>query len=402
MSDDVLDSLARLLAASGYSVEDLVEHHRRATTDERPATLTVARHVDQVLAVLGAGTARGYRTHFVRLVDGVGPQCDCLCETCLDDFVADAVCHDRGGHCAKRLSFAPAGDKVLREGCIGRNELEVLAVIAERMSAKKAAIDNRGRARRGLSAKTAHGQGGREMCVAALRCLFDRAIPEHLRTNPAEKIKKGNRSETRRRALTDDELAELLDETVGAGDDPEGDLALVWTALETGARRGGIVSATVGALNTELSTIRLLEKGKKEREQPISSDLAEYLLALAVERGGSRCLRGHSDFDPNAALFYFADSTPSAPHPLTTRRFDTLNGRLQRALPWANDMMFSGHVLRHTSGTIIERVAGTQVARKFLGHGKRRTTDTYTDASETEVATAFSKMTGQDHPKARR
>jgi integrase len=57
-------------------------------------------------------------------------------------------------------------------------------------------------------------------------------------------------------------------------------------------------------------------------------------------------------------------------------------------------MNFTVHCARHTAGTIVERIAGTQVARKFLGHATRAVTEEYTKATNEEIATAFSIMTG--------
>jgi len=99
-------------------------------------------------------------------------------------------------------------------------------------------------------------------------------------------------------------------------------------------------------------------------------------------------------------VFWYRARGSQPCRPLTGRRYDTLFQRVQATLPWADQVAFTAHGLRHTAGTLVERLAGTQVARRFLGHADRTVTDTYTDASEAEVAAAVARLTGQPHPLA--
>ena len=63
-------------------------------------------------------------------------------------------------------------------------------------------------------------------------------------------------------------------------------------------------------------------------------------------------------------------------------------------------MSYSGHALRHTIATMVERQAGFETARKMLRHARVRTTDTYTEASTADVARAIAAITAQAHPLA--
>jgi integrase len=273
--------------------------------------------------------------------------------------------------------------------------------LVQRMAVKRAMHDNIARARRGLAVKPTTGQGAREMCVQAMNTLFTRMVEDGLiDRSPANGLKKGTRSASRRRALTDSELAQVFDVVSSGGDDAVLDLAMTWAEFELGARRGGILSLNVGQLDPVTQFIHLLEKGNRLDAQPCSLQLIEFLLAFAKSRGGDVCVLGSPRYDPNAPVFYYKDSTPETPHRVTGRRFDTLHRRVQSALPWANSMSYSGHALRHTIATMVERQAGFETARKMLRHARVRTTDTYTEASTADVARAIAAITAQDHPLA--
>jgi integrase/recombinase XerC len=78
-----------------------------------------------------------------------------------------------------------------------------------------------------------NGRGGRsaeEHLVAALRCLYQRAVDDGLITeadNPARKVAKPRRLPTTRRALPDTRLAEINEVAATTGDDPELDTLLL-------------------------------------------------------------------------------------------------------------------------------------------------------------------------------
>lgn len=381
MSDETLAPIAALLKANNLTVEDLAEYHAASgnTTGDSNAP-TLSEFLEDLRKCLTEGTLRGYDTHFKRLESGIEWLCACDCDACITEWSDRGTCSCTCRTCERTaLEWKAAGTRPMRKGEFRRSELEPFAELAQRLARKRALVQNKSRARRGLSAKPTHGQGGREMAVAALRCLFERAVDDELFSrNPAEKIGKGARGEPKRRALSSSEIEELFGVVVNGGDDPELDLLIFWAELELGARRSGVIALTIGTLLEQRQTARLHEKGRKEREQPLSAELRDALIAHSVRRGGTRCIEGHPDFDPNAPVLFHRDSTPEHPHALTSRRFDTLHRRIQPELPWANEMMFSGHALRHTLGTITDRLRGGKVAEAMLGHGPRRPTDMYT------------------------
>jgi integrase len=283
-------------------------------------------------------------------------------------------------------------------------ELKHYVTVAQRMSQKKAVRDNIGRAKKGLVAKSTHGKGGMELAICALRHLFSYPVANGvLPANPAEKLKKPRRNETKRRSLSDKKLPEFLDAVAGGGDDPEFDVMMCAFHMETGARQGGAVSLQVGHLRWANQMVELTEKGAKVADQPVSLELLEQLESFAISRGGEACDHKSPAYDPTRPVFYYlhpmdsSDGSP-VPHPLSDRRYDTLYKRIQKSLPWANEIGLTNHCIRRTGASIIERIAGTQTARLFLRHGNRNVTDIYAQSSLQRLATAVSIYTGSAHP----
>ena len=390
----IVASIAGLIDANGLELADV---EAALTGVEDTSSPTVGEYIPVVLRTLSDTRTRGaYRTHLRRLADGIARVCSCPCEACAIAYMDDGDCAWSCKACAENaLEFPGIGERRMRNRVVTFTDLEVFAALAERMAIKRAVRDNASRRKRGLGPKAEHGQRARDTCRSAINALFERAVLDGLlSTNPAAKLRGGRPTETKRRALSDIEVAELLDTVASGGDDPELDLLICWAGLELGNRRAGLIGLTVEDLKIERQLVTLHEKNKKDRDQPVSLELLDALTAHAVARGGHRCEPGHPTFDPTASVFYYRDSTPERPHPLARKRFDTLHKRIQRALPWAKEMNFTVHCARHTAGTIVERIAGTQVARKFLGHATRAVTEEYTKATNEEIATAFSIMTG--------
>lgn len=119
-----------------------------------------------------------------------------------------------------RLAITLLGDRRLAEVTV----VDLQLVVAEAAS----------RARRRRS--TSNGRSSQETCVAALRAMFSRARAAGLiRADPAGLLVKPRRAGSRRRALDDIELAELIDAVRATSNDPDLDLLLVRFHLESGA-----------------------------------------------------------------------------------------------------------------------------------------------------------------------
>jgi integrase/recombinase XerC len=270
-----------------------------------------------------------------------------------------------------RLATARLGDRPLVAVTVA-DLAEVVAEAAAR--ARRARPDSSGRA-------------SRESCVAALRALFARAMAAGLITvNPAAVLVKPRRVRSRRRALDDDELAELIDAVRTTSRDPDLDLLVIRFHLESGARREGALNLRRRDLDPTRATVWLREKGGTEREQPVSPSLVGLLEHHATVRGSAH---------PDDPVFRTSNGRP-----MSARRFDTIFARARTCLPWADRTPISAHVLRHTAITAVGRLAGYPVAQAFAGHAPPSVTGRYLHASLTDVAIAVAALTGQPHPLA--
>jgi integrase len=250
-------------AAVGVSLEDLIAAH------PGPAVVvpTLAEHVEAIAPTFGAGAAATYRSYW-------------------------------------RLAVGLLGDRRLTEITVAD-----LGTVVTTASA---------RARQRRAGST--GRSSTESCVAALRARFGRAHAAGLiPTNPAAALSKPRRARSRRRALDDTEIAELVDAIRTTSDDPDGDLLLVRFHLETGARRQGALSLRLVDIDQRRSTAWLQEKNGNEREQPLSPTLTHLLIGHATGRGAT---------GPDDSVFRRRSGRP-----ITGRRYDTIFSRARACLP---------------------------------------------------------------------
>jgi hypothetical protein len=239
---------------------------------------------------LSKNSQRSYHTHFNHLIEGIVRQCECVCSACIKDFARSGTCTCTT--CATARTFPAQGDVFISTSAIASIDLELMVELVHIMAVKRAQGENFIRARQGLSIKPTHGQGAREMCVTALHRLKARMIENKLIEPDTEKgSKKGERGQPKRRALTDDELAEVFSTVASGGDDAVLDLALTWSEFELAARRGGVLSLIIGELDREAQMIGLLEKSNRYEVQPCSLELIDFLMDFAASRGATSACR---------------------------------------------------------------------------------------------------------------
>ncbi len=189
---------------------------------------------------------------------------------------------------------------------------------------------------------TRGGRSAQEHLVAALRCLYQRAVDDGLiaeTDNPARKVAKPRRLPSTRRAVPDTRLTEINEAAARTGDDPELDTLLLRLHTETACRRGGALALRPDDLDPDQCLILLREKGETVRWQPVSPTLMSRLVQHGQQRPAP----------PDGPLLRYADGRP-----VTSHRYDHLWIRLGRHLPWVRTQQVSMHWIRHTTLTWVE------------------------------------------------
>jgi integrase/recombinase XerC len=167
-----IEAALLLLDRMGLSPEDLT-----AVPQHRPAVPTFAEYVPVVSASVTGGTRRAYGSYWNRVIEQWG-------ERTLDE---------------------PSPSD-----------------IRQLMTYVKTHVVTRRNAR--------GGRGAQENLVAALRCLYRRAVDDGLiaeADNPARKVAKPRRLASTRRAMPDTRLAEINETATATGDDPQLDTLLL-------------------------------------------------------------------------------------------------------------------------------------------------------------------------------
>src|SRR3984885_6958644 len=183
----VVEAALVLLERMGLSPADLA-----AVPQPRKPVPTFAAYVPVVSAAVSAGTRRAYGSYWNRIVDQWGD---------------------------RRLDEPPPSE------------------IRQLMAYVKTHVVARRNARGGRSAA--------EHLVAALRCLYQRAVEDGLiaaADNPARKVAKPRRLPSTRRAVPDNRLAQINQIAATTGDDPELDTLILRLHTETACRRGGALA----------------------------------------------------------------------------------------------------------------------------------------------------------------
>jgi len=330
----VVEAALVVLQQMGLSPADLT-----AVPQARKPVPTFAEYVPVVSAAVSAGTRRAYGSYWNRITEQWGD---------------------------RRLDEPTPSE------------------IRQLMAHVKAHVVGRRNARGGRSAQ--------EHLVAALRCLYHRAVDDGLiaeADNPARKVAKPRRLPSTRRAIPDTRLAQINQVAATTGDDPGLDALLLRLHTETACRRGGALALRPQDLDPDQCLVLLREKGETVRWQPVSPTLMSHL----IEHGHQR----HAP--PSGQLLRYASGRP-----ITSRRYDYLWTRLGRHLPWVATQQMSMHWIRHTTLTWVERNFGYAVARAYAGHtdggSDTGATSTYVRASLSEVAAALAALTGEPHPLA--
>jgi integrase/recombinase XerD len=225
--------------------------------------------------------------------------------------------------------------------------------------------------------------------VAAVRS-FHRFCAEEglLASDPSEDIGGPRVPQGIPKALSEAEVAALLNAVTGEEPRALRDRAMLETLYGAGLRISELVGLDVGDLDLHDGLVRVLGKGSKERVTPIGRT-ARAAIGDYLTRGRPELTRPRARAE--SAVF-----------------LNARGGRLTRQGAWLvvraagdraglSDRLFP-HVLRHSCAThMLDHGADIRVVQELLGHASLSTTQVYTKVSPERLRAVYDAA----HPRAR-
>jgi integrase/recombinase XerD len=193
------------------------------------------------------------------------------------------------------------------------------------------------------------------------------------------------------KALTEDEVASLLDAVVGWDGPARRDRAILEVLYGTGMRISELVGLSLGDLDLDGGLVRAFGKGSKERIVPLvgMAHRATREWLAPSGRGAMEPARWARRGDADAVFL------------------NARGGRLTRQGAWGiirhhGDRVglrdrLTPHVLRHSCAThLLDHGADIRVVQELLGHASISTTQVYTLVSTERLRSAYESA----HPRA--
>jgi integrase/recombinase XerC len=162
------------------------------------------------------------------------------------------------------------------------------------------------------------------------------------------------------------------------------DAALLELLYSSGLRISEACGLTVGNVDAEAQRVRVLGKGRKQREVPVGAPALEAMARYWRETGHRR--------DHDLPAFLAAPGTARAVTPAEVQR------RLKRYLAMAGlDPSLTPHKLRHSFAThLLDRGADLRSVQELLGHARLQTTEVYTHVTAARLKAVYDAA----HPRA--
>ncbi len=193
------------------------------------------------------------------------------------------------------------------------------------------------------------------------------------------------------KALSEDEVASLLDAVVGDEPVHRRDRAILETLYGTGLRISELVGLSLRDLDLHDGFLRAVGKGDKERVVPVLGAAADALAAwLTVDGRGALIPARWRRRDDEEALFLNQRGGRLSRQGtwLVVRHYGDLAGLGDRLTP---------HVLRHSCAThLLDHGADIRAVQELLGHASIGTTQIYTKVSTERLVAAWRSA----HPRA--
>jgi len=162
------------------------------------------------------------------------------------------------------------------------------------------------------------------------------------------------------------------------------DRAVLELLYGSGLRVGELAALTVDRVDLTRCRVRVIGKGSKEREVPLSEPSVAALRAWLAS--GRACVAD----DASPALFFNRKKRPLGPRDIRA----LVEGYSRRLLPGRR---VTPHTLRHTFAThLLEGGADIRAVQELLGHASVATTQRYTHVSRSRLFEAYE----QAHPRA--
>jgi integrase/recombinase XerD len=205
--------------------------------------------------------------------------------------------------------------------------------------------------------------------LAAVRHFHRFCVREGLAgQNPASLVDGPARGLSLPKALTPEEVGEIIEAAAGGSPREQRDRAMLELLYGAGLRVSELVGLDVDDVDTEERTIRCVGKGDKERVVPMGEPAAQAVRRYVREGRGSLAVAGR----PTHALFLGKGgrrlSRQSAWR--CVKRYAARVGPNKRVFP---------HALRHSYAThLVARGADIRVVQEALGHARLSTTQVYT------------------------
>jgi integrase/recombinase XerC len=228
--------------------------------------------------------------------------------------------------------------------------------------------------------------------IATLRSFYKWAHKRSLtETNPMTMIRTPRQGKRLPKAITVDQVEQLL----SAPDDADAlgsrDRAMLETLYSTGIRVSELVDLNIDDLDEAAECLRIRGKGKKERMVPLGSHaIAAIKHYRDVVTGDERYSRSWSP--ERAVRPLFVNKHGGRLSSRSVRR------KLDKYLRQVGlDPTISPHTLRHSFAThLLDNGADLRSVQELLGHQSLSTTQAYTHLTTSRVRTAYN----QAHPRA--
>jgi integrase/recombinase XerD len=221
--------------------------------------------------------------------------------------------------------------------------------------------------------------------IAALRAFYRFAENEKLLpANVAEHLSLPRRWKRLPKALSNDEIAKLLQPEAPATPRSLCDDAILELAYASGLRRSELCSLRLEQLHLEAGFLNVIGKGNKERVVPVGHQAIEALQRYLAS-GRPKLVTPRSP----AAVFLTGRGTAFA----SDTMWRHIKARVRRSGVTRN---VTPHMLRHSFAThLLEHGADLRVIQELLGHANISTTEIYTHVTGSRLRDIHRKF----HPR---